>query len=109
MCIDFTYLNQTYPKDCYILSNINKLVDSTVDFDYLSSLDAMSRYHQILMDKSDEEKTSFIIEDGTYCYRAMPFNLKNARAMYQYLMNKIFKSQIGRNVGVYVDDMVVKS
>ncbi|XP_021617952.1 uncharacterized protein LOC110618996 [Manihot esculenta] len=58
---------------------------------------------------SDEEKTSFITEDGTYCYRAMPFGLKNAGATYQRLMNKIFKNQIGRNVEVYVDDMVVKS
>ncbi|XP_043812456.1 uncharacterized protein LOC122723651 [Manihot esculenta] len=58
---------------------------------------------------SDEEKTSFITEDGTYCYRAMPFGLKNARATYQRLMNKIFKDQISRNVEVYVDDMVVKS
>ncbi|XP_043811023.1 uncharacterized protein LOC122723300 [Manihot esculenta] len=39
----------------------------------------------------------------------MPFGLKNAEATYQRLMNKVFKDQIGRNVEVYVDDMVVKS
>lgn len=61
------------------------------------------------MDKGDEEKTYFITEDETYCYKAMSFDLKNARATYQRLMNKIFKSQIGRSVKVYVDDMVVKS
>ncbi|XP_021602320.1 uncharacterized protein LOC110607500 [Manihot esculenta] len=85
------------------------MVDSTTVFDYMSSLDAMSGYHQIPMDRSDEEKTSFITEDGTYCYRAMPFGLKNVGATYQRLMNKIFKGHIGRNVEVYVDDMVVKS
>lgn len=61
------------------------------------------------MDRSNEEKTSFITGDGTYCYRTMPFRLKNARATYQRLMNRIFKDQIGRNVKVYVHDMVVKS
>ncbi|XP_021592040.1 uncharacterized protein LOC110599777 [Manihot esculenta] len=61
------------------------------------------------MDRLDEEKTSFITEDGTYCYRAMPFGLKNAGATYQRLMNKIFRGQIGRNVEVYIDDMMVKS
>ena len=39
----------------------------------------------------------------------MSFSLKNAGATYQRLMNKIFSHQIGRNVQVYVDDMLVKS
>ena len=39
----------------------------------------------------------------------MPFGLKNVGATYQRLMNKMFTHQIGRNVQVYVDDMLVKS
>ena len=39
----------------------------------------------------------------------MSFGLKNAGATYQRLMNKMFTQQIGRNVQVYVDDMLVKS
>jgi len=38
----------------------------------------------------------------------MSFNLKNARATYQRLVDKIFKGMIGRNVEVYVDDIVMK-
>ena len=39
----------------------------------------------------------------------MPFGLKIVGATYQRLMNKMFANQIGRNVQVYVDDMLVKS
>ena len=39
----------------------------------------------------------------------MPFGLKNAEATYQRLVNKMFSRQIGRNMEVYVDDMLVKS
>ena len=39
----------------------------------------------------------------------MSFGLKNAGATYQRLMNRMFHDQIGRNVEVYVDDMLVKS
>ena len=39
----------------------------------------------------------------------MPFELKNARVTYQRLVNKMFSKQIGRNIEVYVDDMLVKS
>ena len=39
----------------------------------------------------------------------MPFGLKNARATYQRMVNKVFQSQISRNLEVYVDDMITKS
>ena len=61
------------------------------------------------MDESDQEKTSFITSRGLSCYKLMPFGLKNAGATYQRLMNRMFHDQIGRNVEVYVDDMLVKS
>ena len=57
----------------------------------------------------DEEKTSFITEKGTYCYKVMPFGFKNVGATHQRLVNKLFKRQIGRNIEVHVDDMLMKS
>ncbi|KAI5335978.1 hypothetical protein L3X38_026112 [Prunus dulcis] len=72
-------------------------------------MDAYSGYNQIMMHEDDKAKTSFIIERGTYCYKVMPFGLKNAGATYQRLVNKIFKEQIGKTMEVYVDDMLVKA
>ena len=72
-------------------------------------MDAFSGYNQIKMKEVDQEKTSFVTSQGLFCYKVMPFGLKNARATYQRLMNKMFVHQIGRNVQVYVDDMLVKS
>lgn len=109
MCVDFTDLNKACPKDSFSLPRIDALVDSTSGHSLLSFMDAFSGYNQIWMEKGDREKTSFITDRGTYCYEVMPFGLKNAGATYQRLVNKIFKAQIGRNVEVYVDDMLVKS
>ena len=72
-------------------------------------MDAFSGYNQIRMAKEDQEKTAFITSQGLYYYKVMPFGLKNARATYQRLVNKMFGQQIGRNMEVYVDDMLVKS
>nr|GEY98353.1 reverse transcriptase domain-containing protein [Tanacetum cinerariifolium] len=58
---------------------------------------------------ADEEKTAFHTGQRVYCYTKMPFGLKNAGATYQRLMDKAFKNQMGRNIEVYVDDLVVKS
>ncbi|GAA0167185.1 hypothetical protein LIER_22174 [Lithospermum erythrorhizon] len=44
---------------------------------------------------NEQEKTTFIMDYGLYCW-------KN-------LVNHLFKEQIGRNMEIYVDDMLVKS
>ena len=72
-------------------------------------MDAFSGYNQIRMHEANQEKTSFVTSQGLFCYKVMPFGLKNVGATYQRLMNKMFAQQIGRNVQVYVDDMLVKS
>ncbi|KAL0433454.1 UNVERIFIED_CONTAM: hypothetical protein Slati_2679700 [Sesamum latifolium] len=71
-------------------------------------MEASQAYHQIMLALQDRKKISFITSTGTFCYVAMPFGLKNAGATYQRLVDKIFWPQIGRNVEVYVDDMLVK-
>nr|GEV95550.1 ethylene receptor 2-like [Tanacetum cinerariifolium] len=70
------------------------------------------RVQGILSDKiaeEDEEKTTFITSQGIFCYSKMPFRLKNAGATYQRLVDRAFQKQIGRNLEVYVDDLVIKS
>nr|KYP61330.1 Transposon Ty3-I Gag-Pol polyprotein [Cajanus cajan] len=109
MCTDYTSLNKACPKDAYPLSNIDRLVDGASGHNVLTFLDAYSGYNQIRMHPRDEEKTAFITDSANYCYRVMPFGLKNAGATYQRLMDKIFRHQLGKNMEVYVDDMVVKS
>jgi len=54
-------------------------------------------------------KTAFITDDANYFYRVMPFDLKNAGATYQQLMDIVFSHLMGQCVEVYVDDMVAKS
>ena len=61
------------------------------------------------MYEHDEQYTSFIIDRGFYCYKAMPFSLKNAGVTYQRLVNGMFKDLIGKSMEVYVDNMLVKS
>ena len=98
MWVDFTDLNRACPKDSYPLPRIDTLVDSTVRHELLSFMDAFSRYIQIKMNEEDQERTSFVTNQGLFCYKVMPFGLKNARATYQRFMNKMFTHQIGRNV-----------
>jgi hypothetical protein len=105
MCIDFTFLNKHYPKDHFPLPRI----DSTAGCERLSFLDAYLGYNQIWMKVEDEEKTAFIMPYGVFCYTTMPFGLKNVDATYQRCMQACLHTQIGKNVQVYVDNIVVKT
>jgi len=109
MCVDFTDLNKACPKDSYPLPNIDALVDSASGYKMLSFLDAFSGYNQIKMHPRDKSKMAFMTETCSYCYKVMPFGLKNAGATYQRLMYKVLAPMLGRNVQAYVDDMVVTS
>jgi hypothetical protein len=107
VCVDYTSLNKHCPKDPFPLLRIDQIIDSTAGCARLFFLDAYSGYNQIKSKKEDEEKTAFITPYGVFCYQVMPFSLKNAGATYQRMIQNCLGSQIGRNIQVYIDDVVI--
>jgi len=82
MRINYIDLNKACPKGAYVLPSIDRLIDGASEFQVLSFLDVYSEYNQIWMHTLDEEKKTFITEDDNFCYRVMPFGLKNVGATY---------------------------
>ena len=109
LCVDFKDINKACPKDNYPLPEIDWKVESLDGFRLKCFLDAYKGYHQISMKESDEDKTAFHTDQGIFCFKKMPFGLKNAGATYQRLIDNAFKNQIGRNIEDYVDDILIKS
>ena len=72
-------------------------------------MDGFSGYNQVFMELKDGENTTFITYWGTYCYKDMPFRLKNAGATYQSVATTLLHNMIRKEVEVYVDDIIVKS
>jgi hypothetical protein len=107
MCTNFTDLNKCCPKDDFLLSRIDKVVDSATGYEMMTLLDCFLGYHQIWLRKKDEEKTNFITPFGTYCYLKMLEGLKNVGPIFYRMMKTILKDQMYRNVFTYVDDIVV--
>ena len=82
MYVDFTDLNKACPKDSYPFPRVDILVDFTAQHQLLSFMDTFSGYNQIRMHEDDQEKASFVTSQGLFCYKVMPFVLKNAGTMY---------------------------
>jgi hypothetical protein len=107
VCVDYTSLNKPCPKDSFLLPRIDQIIDAIAGCARLSFLDAYSGYNQIKLKKEDEEKIAFITPYGVFCYQVMPFGLNNVGATYQRMMQNCLESQIGRNIQVYIDDVVI--
>ena len=108
VCVDFTDLNKTCPRDPFLIPQIDQLVDATIGHPRISFLYAFQGYHQIPLALDDQEKTAFVTPTRNYHYKVMPFGLKNVGSAYQRMMTRIFESQLRKNIEVYIDDMVVK-
>jgi len=72
-------------------------------------MDGFLGYNQIKMALEDMDKTSFITPLGTYCYKDLPFGLKNAGTTYQHAATTLLHDLIHKEVEVCVDDIIVKS
>ena len=109
MCVDYRDLNRASPKNNFLLPHIDTLVDNTVKHSLFSFMDEFSGYNQIKMAPEDMEKTTFLTMWGTFCYKVMPFGLKNAGATYQRAMVMLFHDIMHKEIEMYVDDMIAKS
>jgi hypothetical protein len=109
MCIDYTSLNKACSKDPFPLPHIGQVVDLMAGCELLSFLNAYSGYHQICLIEADQPATTFITPFGYFYNVKMLFGLKNAGPTYHRCMQFCYNEQIGRNLEIYVDDIVIKS
>jgi Reverse transcriptase (RNA-dependent DNA polymerase) len=107
--VDFRDLNKSCPKDDFPLPVTEIIIDHTSSYEVFSFMDGYAGYNQIKMAAEDEKHTAFCTPIGIYCYKVMPFGLKNAGATYQRAMTKIFDDMIHKIVECYVDDLVIKA
>ncbi|CAB4425379.1 unnamed protein product [Rhizophagus irregularis] len=108
-CIDFRKINQMTITDAYPLPRIDDLLEKFRVAKWFTTIDLASEYWQIEMKEEDKEKTAFICSQGLYEFNVMPFGLKNASAIFQRTMNKVFKEYLDKFMNVYIDDIIIYS
>ena len=107
MCVDYRDLNAQTEKDSFPLPRIDNVWPTLAKAKYFASLDLLMGYHQVEVDPQDRAKTAFITPYGLFVFNVMPFWLCNAPATFQRLMERVFFDRIGRDLLVYLDDLLI--
>lgn len=106
-CSDFRKLNRVTKPDSYPIPRMDDCVDRVGSAQYVSKFDLLKGYWQVPLTQRAKEYAAFVIPDGLFAYRRMPFGLRNAGATFQRLMNIVLRGL--DNVEAYIDDVVVFS
>jgi hypothetical protein len=109
LCVDYRGLNKVTVRNRYPLPLIPALLDRLRTGHIFSKIDLRGAYNLVRIKPGDEWKTAFRTRYGHFEYKVMPFGLTNAPAVFQHMMNDIFREYLDHFVVIYLDDILVFS
>lgn len=105
--VDMRRLNAITKTEVYPLPDINTILSSLHDSQYLSALDISNAFHSIQLDEQSQDKTTFITQFGTYKFKALPFGLKNAPGTFQRCLDVLLTGYTGTLCHTFIDDILI--
>ncbi len=107
ICVDYRALNDVTPQVRHHMPTLEELLDEIGDSAVLSTIDLTAGFHQIELELSCRDLTTFVCPEGKFRYRRLPFGHKNAPATFQSMVDGVLRD-VNHCVG-YIDDILVYS
>ncbi|KAK3551773.1 hypothetical protein QTP70_025629 [Hemibagrus guttatus] len=108
-CIDYRGLNALAVRYPYPLPLVPAALEQLCGATVFTKLDLRSAYNLVRIKEGDKWKTAFHSTSGHFEYLVMPYGLMNAPAVFQSLINKVFKDILNKYVIAYIDDILIYS
>ncbi|XP_068232309.1 uncharacterized protein [Palaemon carinicauda] len=107
MCVDYRKVNTNMKNDSFPLPRINDCLDRIGSVKFITKLDLLKGYWQVLLSNRAREISALVTPFGLHECKVMPFGMKNAACTFERNMNKVICGLEG--VEIYIDDLVVYS
>ena len=91
LCIDFKMINTVTMPHPFYMPRVEEVLEKVGKSKVISKVDLTKVYYQVPMHPEDIEKTAFVCHIGKYEFLRMPFGVRNAPAVFQELMHKLFR------------------
>jgi len=108
-CGDYQRLNNITVDNAFPMPSAQENLDFVGQSHVFSTFDLTKGYYQIPLAEEDMDKTALWSPSGLYRYRVMPFGLKNAPKVFQWLMNQVLAPMLRKSAMVYLDDVIINS
>ena len=107
--MDYSKLGKVTVRDSYPMPKIESILNSTVGANWFSAHDLKSGFWQCGMATNDgsDLKTGFCTADGQFCWRVMPFGLRNSGATMMRMVDDSLRGLLWESVAAYIDDCLV--
>uniref|UniRef100_A0A1A8GVS8 Gypsy retrotransposon integrase-like protein 1 n=2 Tax=Nothobranchius korthausae TaxID=1143690 RepID=A0A1A8GVS8_9TELE len=102
---DYRKLNAVTISDAYPLPRVDDCVDRVGNSKFVTKLDLLKGYWQVLLTAAAKEASAFVTPDEFLEYTVMPFGMRNAPATFQRLINTVIADL--EHCHAYLDDIVV--
>ena len=106
-CTDYRALNLVTKFDAEPMPNIDEIFAKIGKAKYFSKLDLCKGFWQIPMKDEDKQKTAFSTPNGQYCWKRMPFGMKNASAIFSRMMRKLLEPLGREDTHNFIDDLLI--
>lgn len=108
-CVDYRRVNQISRADYYPLPRMDDIFDRLEGSKYFTSMDLLQGYHHVKIHPDSQEKTAFVVPDGKFEWKRLPFGLKTAPSTFQRMMDFVLRSLKWTIALVYLDDIITHS
>ena len=109
MCVDYRKINAVTKEQKFPIPNLTDSIYSVKDVQYFTKIDLIKGYYQIPIEEESMKYTAFATHNQQYCFKRLPFGLKNSGLQFQRYINEILHDYISRSVLAYQDDILILS
>lgn len=107
LVVDFRQLNKKLMPDKFPLPRIDEILDQLGRAKFFTTLDLMSGFHQIALEKESRKYTAFSTDSGHFHYTRLPFGVNIAPNSFQRMMHIGLSGLPPEICFIYLDDIIV--